>query len=113
MDWKQYSKQDLKPRLSVEDGTQNLLKEYALSIGTIIGTSNGDEVKAGDEIFFSTNFYGIFSPDTYSKDAIKYAIKLATKNSIGAAVDVPGPDVGTSEREMSWMKATYQAYYGH
>ncbi len=50
MDWKQYSKQDLKPRLSVEDGTQNLLKEYALSIGTIIGTSNGDEVKAGDVI---------------------------------------------------------------
>ena len=50
MDWKQYSKQDLKPRLSVEDGTQNLLKEYALSIGTIIGISNGDEVKAGDVI---------------------------------------------------------------
>jgi DNA-directed RNA polymerase subunit beta' len=50
MDWKQYSKQDLKPRLSVEDGAQNLLKEYALSIGTIIGISNGDEVKAGDVI---------------------------------------------------------------
>ena len=26
---------------------------------------------------------------------------------------MPGPDVGTSEREMSWMKSTYQAYYGH
>lgn len=38
---------------------------------------------------------------------------MAKKNSIGAAVDVPGPDVGTSEREMSWMKSTYQAYYGH
>ena len=50
MDWKQYSKQDLKPRLSVEDGTQNPLKEYALSIGTIIGISNGDEVKTGDVI---------------------------------------------------------------
>ena len=50
MDWKQYSKQDLKPRLSVEDGTQNLLKEYALSIGTIIGISNGDDVKMGDVI---------------------------------------------------------------
>lgn len=24
-----------------------------------------------------------------------YAIRLARKNSIGAAVDVPGPDVGT------------------
>ena len=50
MDWKQYSKQDLKPRLSVEDGTQNPLKEYALSIGTIIGISNGDDVKTGDVI---------------------------------------------------------------
>jgi len=25
-------------------------------------------------------------------------MKLAKKNSIGAAIDVPGPDVGTSER---------------
>jgi hypothetical protein len=36
-----------------------------------------EEVKAGDEIFFSTDFHKIFSPDTYSKDDIKYAIKLA------------------------------------
>ena len=43
----------------------------------------------------------------------QYAIKLAKKNSIGAAVDVPGPDVGTSHREMSWMKSTYQSYYGY
>lgn len=28
-------------------------------------------------------------------------------------MDVPGPDVGTSTREMSWMKSTYSAYYGH
>lgn len=40
-------------------------------------------------------------------------MKLAKKNSIGAAIDVPGPDVGTSEREMSWMKSTYATYYGH
>ena len=26
---------------------------------------------------------------------------------------MPGPDVGTSTREMSWMKSTYSAYYGH
>jgi len=25
----------------------------------------------------------------------QYALRLAKKNSIGAAVDVPGPDVGT------------------
>lgn len=38
---------------------------------------------------------------------------MAKKNSIGAAIDVPGPDVGTSEREMSWMKSAYQFHYGH
>ncbi len=50
MDWKQYSKQDLKPRLSITVGKDTAIKEYALSIGTIIGVSNGDEVKAGDVI---------------------------------------------------------------
>ncbi len=50
MDWKQYSKQDLKPRLSVTKGKDEVLKEYSLSVNTIIGVSNGDEVKAGDVI---------------------------------------------------------------
>lgn len=57
-------------------------------------------------------------PRKYSTNEIeqltrKYTINLAKKNSIGAAVDVPGPDIGTGEREMSWMKDTYQTYYGH
>jgi glutamate dehydrogenase (NAD(P)+) len=42
-----------------------------------------------------------------------YAIKLAKKNSIGSAVDVPGPDVGTSSREMTWMKSTFQSAFGY
>lgn len=58
------------------------------------------------------------NPRKYSAREIEkltrqYAIKLAKKNSIGAAVDVPEPDVGTGEREMSWMKSTYQAFYGY
>ena len=44
MDWKQYSKQDLKPRITIGD------KEYLLSVNTIVGVSNGDDVKAGDVI---------------------------------------------------------------
>jgi len=47
MDWKQYSKQDLKPRLIIDSDSA---KEYQLSIGTVITISGGEEVKAGDII---------------------------------------------------------------
>ncbi len=50
IDWKQYSKQDLKPRLSIVNAKGTEVKEYPLSVNTIIGISNGDEVKAGDII---------------------------------------------------------------
>ena len=50
MDWKQYSKQELKPRLSIVDSKDDVLKEYPLSISTIISASNADDVKAGDII---------------------------------------------------------------
>jgi DNA-directed RNA polymerase subunit beta' len=50
IDWKQYSKQELKPRLSILVGKDTAEKEYSLSVNTVIGVSNGDEVKAGDVI---------------------------------------------------------------
>ena len=58
-----------------------------------------------------------FNPRKYSADEVQrltkqYALKLARKNSLGAAVDVPGPDVGTGEREMNWMKSAYQNNFG-
>lgn len=58
-----------------------------------------------------------FNPKNYSVGEIErltkqYAVKLARKNSIGASIDVPGPDVGTGEREMNWMKSAYQSVYG-
>ena len=49
MDWKQYSKQELKPSISILNKDE-IRKEYSLSVNTIISTINGDEVRSGDII---------------------------------------------------------------
>lgn len=59
-----------------------------------------------------------FNPKNYSVREIesltrRYTLELAKKGFIGAAIDVPGPDLGTGEREMSWMKDTFQTFFGH
>jgi glutamate dehydrogenase (NAD(P)+) len=42
----------------------------------------------------------------------RYTLELAKKGFIGAGIDVPGPDLGTGTREMSWMKDTYKTFFG-
>ena len=57
-------------------------------------------------------------PRTLSKAELlrvtrNYATALCKKASLGAAVDVPGPDIGTGVREMTIIKDQYQFVYGN
>ncbi|CAE7884720.1 gluD [Symbiodinium sp. KB8] len=57
------------------------------------------------------------NPKNYSKRELeiitrRYTMELHKYGFIGPGVDVPAPDVGTSAREMAWIKDTYQMMYG-
>lgn len=43
----------------------------------------------------------------------RYTMELIKKGFIGASVDCLGPDMGTSEQVMTWIKDTYQNVKGH
>jgi len=42
----------------------------------------------------------------------KYTMELIKKGFIGAAVDCLGPDMGTNEQVMTWIKDTYMQVRG-
>ncbi|PYS02599.1 MAG: glutamate dehydrogenase [Acidobacteria bacterium] len=56
-----------------------------------------------------------FNPKKYNEEQLekitrRFTAELIRKEYIGPGENVPGPDVGTGEREMAWMADTYDTF---
>lgn len=60
----------------------------------------------------------VINPKDYNEEDLeritrRYARELINKGFLGPSLNVPAPDMGTSQREMAWIASTYREHFPH